>query len=122
MKIKLYRIILNVLFYVFYVILTSIVFSFIFPTILVILWQDVISPVNPIFDSIQIFIIVLVLLITLLFRKYFYLPIKEKVEIKKEVKFKEYSKKENLKEKKMDKIKTEDDIQKLEIKNSKEIK
>lgn len=122
MKIRLYRIILNVLFYVFYVILASVSFSFIFPTILVILWQDIIAPNNPIFDTIQIFIIVLVLLISLLFRKYFYLPIKEKIETKKEVKFKEYLKKEDIKEKKIDEIKIEDDIQELDIKVGKEIK
>lgn len=122
MKIRLYRIILNVLFYVFYVILASVSFSFIFPTILVILWQDIIAPNNPIFDTIQIFIIVLVLLISLLFRKYFYLPIKEKIETKKEVKFKEYLKKEDKKEKEIDEIKIEDDIQELDIKVGKEIK
>lgn len=122
MKIRLYRIILNVLFYVFYVILASVSFSFIFPTILVILWQDIIAPNNPVFDIIQIFIIVLVLLISLLFRKYFYLPIKEKIETKKEVKFKEYLKKEDKKEKEIDEIKIEDDIQELDIKVGKEIK
>jgi len=97
MKIKLYRIVLNILFYVFYVIITSISFSFIFPTILVILWQDVLAPNNPIFDKIQIGIFIIVLFFTLLFRKFFYLPIREKINTKKEVKekkFKEYKKKE----------------------------
>jgi hypothetical protein len=57
-----------------------------------------------------------------LFRKYFYLPIKEKIETKKEVKFKEYLKKEDKKEKEIDEIKIEDDIQELDIKVGKEIK
>lgn len=122
MKIKLYRIILNILFYVFYVILISVAFSFIFPTILVILWQNIISPVNPIFDNIQIVIIVLVLLITLLFRKYFYLPIKEKVEITKikgKGEFKEYKK--NIEDKEEDKTLKNDELE-LDIKIGKEIK
>jgi len=121
MKIKLYRVILNVLFYVFYVILASVGFSFIFPTILVILWQDVLAPNNPVFDSIQIIIIILVLFISLLFRKFFYLPIKEKIKIveeKKQVEFKEYKKKEEKKVKE----EKEDDIDELDIKIGKEIK
>jgi len=122
MKIRLYRIILNILFYVFYVILVSVSFSFIFPTILVVFWQAIIAPNNPIFDTIQIFIIILVLLFTLLFRKHFYLPIREKIETKKEVKFKEYVKKEDLEEKKVAEIKNEDSIQELDIKVGKEIK
>ena len=123
MKIKLYRIILNILFYVFYVIVTSIAFSFIFPTVLVILWQEVIAPNNPIFDTIQIIILVLVLLITILFRKYFYLSIKEKVEkknTKKDIEFKEYEKKDK-KENSKDKELINDELE-LDIKIGKEIK
>lgn len=119
MKIKLYRVILNVLFYVFYVILTSVAFSFIFPTILVILWQEIIAPNNPIFDGIQIIIIILVLLLSMLFRKFFYLPIKEKTkknESKKEVEFKEYKKKEKIEEN------NELENDELDIKIGKEIK
>ena len=118
MKIKLYRIILNVLFYVFYVILTSVSFSFIFPTILVILWQDIIAPNNPIFDWIQIIIIILVLFLSLIFRKIFYLPIKEeakKIDSKKVKEFKEYKKKEKIKESNNDELE-------LDIKIGKEIK
>ncbi len=115
MKIKLYRIILNILFYVFYVIVVSISFSFIFPTILVILWQDVIAPNNPIFDTIQIIIIILVLLISLLFRRFFYLPIREKNKIKKELEFKKYEKKDK-------KIEEINDELWLDIKIGKEIK
>ena len=124
MKIRLYRIILNILFYIFYVIIVSIAFSFIFPTILVVLWQDVIAPNNPIFDTIQIIIIVIVLLISLLFRKYFYLPIREEVknDNKEKIKFKEYKKKEEKIEDIDDKkIWTNDELE-LDIKIGKEIK
>jgi len=127
MKIKLYRVVLNILFYVFYVLLTSIAFSFIFPTVLVILWQDVISPIDPIFDRIQIAILILVLLFTLLFRKYFYLPIKEKSkknEIKKELEFKEYKKKEKIEKKdelNEEKVELSEELE-LDIKIGKEIK
>ena len=116
MKIKLYRIVLNILFYVFYSVITSISFSFIFPTVLVILWQDIIAPNNPIFDKIQILILVLVLFFTLLFRKFFYLPIREKNKIKKdkkEKKFKKYKKKEEL---------SDNNELELDIKIGKEIK
>lgn len=78
-QIKLYRVLLNTLFYVFYVLLFSIVFSFIFPVILLALWHWVLSPENPIFISIQVLIIILVLIFSLMFRKYFYLPIKSNI-------------------------------------------
>lgn len=118
MKIRLYRIILNILFYIFYVIIVSIAFSFIFPTILVLLWQDVIAPNNPIFDTIQLIIILIVLLVSLICRKYFYLPIREKVE-------------DNKKSEKRVEIKNDNDVEKnenisdeleLDIKIGKEIK
>jgi hypothetical protein len=124
MKIKLYRVVLNILFYVFYVILVSIAFSFIFPTILVIFWQDVIAPNNPIFDTIQIVIIILVLLFSVLFRKFFYLPIKEKIDNKTEQEFREFKKQE--KEKGNENTKNENkeisDELELDIKVGKEIK
>lgn len=118
MKIRLYRIILNILFYIFYVIIVSIAFSFIFPTILVLLWQDVIAPNNPIFDTIQLIIILIVLLVSLICRKYFYLPIREEVE-------------DNKKSEKRVEIKNDNDVEKnenisdeleLDIKIGKEIK
>jgi hypothetical protein len=124
MKIKLYRVVLNILFYVFYVILVSIAFSFIFPTILVIFWQDVIAPNNPIFDTIQIVIIILVLLFSVLFRKFFYLPIKEKIDNKTEQEFRELKKQEKEKgnENTKDKNKEISDELELDIKVGKEIK
>jgi len=122
MKIKLYRVILNILFYIFYVILVQVWFTFVFPTIQTILWYKTWLWYDVRFDIIWIAIIILVLLFTLLFRKYFYLPIREKIETKKEVKFKEYVKKEDLEEKKVAEIKDKDSIQELDIKVGKEIK
>lgn len=75
-----YRVVLNMLFYVFYVLLVSILFSFIFPTILVILWKSVLEPNDPVFANIQIAIVVLVFIFTLTFRKFFYLPVFREVE------------------------------------------
>ena len=59
-----------------YILVFSIAFSLLFPLILQILGKDVLDPSNPIFAKIQIFIAVLVLLITLIARKYFYLELK----------------------------------------------
>lgn len=74
-KINLYRVVLNMLFYIFYVLLVSIIFSFIFPTILVILWKSVLEPTNPLFVKIQYTIVILVFIFTLAYRKFFYLPV-----------------------------------------------
>jgi len=74
-QIKYYRVVLNILFYILYVIIITLLFSFIFPLILILLWKDVIDPINPIFDIIQLSILVVVLIFTLTYRKYFYLPI-----------------------------------------------
>ena len=74
-KISLYRVVLNMIFYVFYVLLVSIVFSFIFPTIMVALWKVPLEQNNPLFPKIQIAIIVLVLVFTIILRKFLYLPI-----------------------------------------------
>lgn len=74
-KINLYRVVLNMLFYIFYVLLVSIIFSFIFPSILLMLWKDILDPTDPIFEIIQVAIVVLIFIFTLILRKYFYLPI-----------------------------------------------
>ncbi len=73
--VKFDRVILNTLFYIFYVLLVSLIFSFTFPLILVYLWKNVINPNSPIFSSIQISIIILVFIFTIIYRKFFYLPI-----------------------------------------------
>ncbi|MDP2090486.1 MAG: hypothetical protein Q8K30_02710 [Candidatus Gracilibacteria bacterium] len=74
-KINLYRVVLNMLFYIFYVLLVSIIFSFIFPSILLMLGKDILDPTDPIFEIIQVAIVVLIFIFTLILRKYFYLPI-----------------------------------------------
>ena len=101
--IKFYRVILNILFFIFYILLASIIFSFTFPSILVLLWKDVLSPADPIFDKIQVVILVLVPVFTLIFRKYFYLPIMDKYSIWKSESKKEIIK-EKLKDKKINKV------------------
>jgi len=63
----------------------------------------VLSPADPIFDKIQVVILVLVPVFTLIFRKYFYLPIMDKYSIWKSESKKEISK-EKLKDKKIDKV------------------
>jgi len=74
-NIKVSRVIVNILFCIFYILLTSVIFSFVFPFILKVFGQPILNPSDPIFDKIQIAIIVIVLVISLIFRRYFYLPI-----------------------------------------------
>lgn len=67
------RFIINMILYVLYVIFFSLVFSFSFPLILQALGKPVMNPADPTFVKIQLFIAILVLLISLIWRKYFYL-------------------------------------------------
>lgn len=71
---------LNIFFYIFYVLCVSIVFSFLFPLVLYIFNFNILSPNNPIFDYIQIWILMIVLLLTILKRKYFYYEIVKQIE------------------------------------------
>lgn len=126
-EIKLYRVITNILFFIFYSLLASIAFSFVFPTILIAFWQEVWLASDPRFANIQIWIIILVLILTLTLRKYFYLPITIKTNIKKAEIKNSYTKsikkkksiEKKLKETKKEKIK---DSWLLDIKIGKEIK
>lgn len=70
------KVFLNVFLYCVYVVLTSLIFSLLFPIILQVLGKTVLDPMNPVFLKIQIFIAVLVLLLTLILRKYFYVALK----------------------------------------------
>jgi len=126
MEIKLYRVILNILFYIFYVLLASIAFSFIFPSILLILWQDVWSGNDPRFINIQFWILILVLVFSSIFRKYFYLPTRVKINVSKSEIKKEVNKKESRIEKKevnkkLEKEEISEELE-LDIKIGKEIK
>ena len=87
------KLIINFVAYIGYTILISIIFSFSFPLVLNMLGKDLYNSADPIFVKIQITIAVIVLVITLLFRKYFYLSFSrynytndstEKVEVKKD--------------------------------------
>lgn len=125
-KIRLYRIILNILFYIFYVLLVSIVFSFIFPIILVLFWNNVLDPASPIFDGIQIWIIIFVLVLSVIYRKYFFLPIRESISIKVPLQEKTNTKK-IIKKDIINEVVNNEEVQKskkteLDIKIGKEIK
>lgn len=74
-KIKLDRVFLNVLLFIFYVLLVSLAFSFLFPLVLKSIWQEILDPNSLIFDYIQIWIFVLMFFLTIAFRKYCYFPI-----------------------------------------------
>lgn len=67
------RAILNVILYFFYLVFFSLIFSFSFPVILKMLEKPIMNPADPLFVKIQIFIAILVLLISLIWRKYFYI-------------------------------------------------
>lgn len=126
-NLKLYRIMLNILFYIFYVLILSLIFTFIFPIIQISLWLNIWDLDDTRFDIIQIIIIFLVLVFSLIFRKYFYLPITLNTNIKNdEVKnnktYTSYTKrvKEEIKNSKEESI--IDDWLELDIKIGKEIK
>lgn len=90
--------IINILLYWLYVVFFSFVFSFVFPLLMKLFGAEVLNPSNPIFVKIQIFIAILVLLISLIFRKHFYLT--EKKEVKKVVEVETYTtKKKQVKNK-----------------------
>ena len=104
------RFIINIIIYVIYLLIASIIFSFLFPIIMQVLGQDVLNPDLPenqaMFEKIQIFIAILVLLITLIFRKFFYLCgnsgermviVDEKISTKKVETFDEYRDDEDMK-------------------------
>jgi len=123
-NIKLYRVLSNILFYIFYVLLLSIAFTFIFPVLRIALWYNIWLSNDVRFDIIQIVIIILVLIFTLIYRKFFYLPIIIESTINKSKN--KYSYTKTIKEKKTHKeIKTEvkeNNWPELDIKIGKEIK
>lgn len=81
------KVMINIILYVVYVLFVSVVFSFVFPLILQAFGQEIIHPSDPVYSKIQYFIVILVLLVSLVFRKHFYVSLKpEQEEIKVEVK------------------------------------
>ncbi len=73
-KIRYDRLFQNILFYIFYLLLASFIFSFIFPLFLIILWQEIPTSTSSIFDILQVLLAVVLLILSLRYRKYFYLP------------------------------------------------
>jgi len=71
------RFLINIVFYILYVLFVSLVFSFVFPLTLEITWKEIPSFDNPLFAQIQVVIIIFILFITLIFRKYFYITLKK---------------------------------------------
>ncbi len=75
------KVILNIFLYILYVLFVSLMFSILFPLILQLMGKEVLDPSTienmELFNKIQIFIIVLVLLLTLILRKYFYMSLKQ---------------------------------------------
>ena len=80
------KVMINIILFCVYLVFVSIVFSLVFPLVLQLFGQQPINPINPIYVKIQYFIAILVLLISLVFRKYFYISLKtpeEKVVVEK---------------------------------------
>jgi len=69
------KVALNVFFYILYVFIAWILFSFLFPIALKFLWKPLLNPNDPVFNKIWIIIAILVLIISVIFRKYFYISI-----------------------------------------------
>ncbi len=120
---KIFRLALNIGGYLVYTFVFSIIFSFLFPVVLNLLWKQILNPADPIFTKIQIVIAIIVLAITLYFRKYCYMSLSDDVimEIKKEwLEIKKESKKEEKNDFKFDI--EDDDEDELKIYVDKEIK
>jgi hypothetical protein len=82
------KMVVNIILYAVYLLFASVIFSFIFPLVMQIFGQDILNKNDPIFSKIQIFIAILVLLLSLILRKNFYISLKnpdylKKVEIQK---------------------------------------
>lgn len=80
-----FKLIINFVAYIGYTIFLSIIFSFAFPFVLKLMWKELYNPTDPIFTKIQITIAVVVLVITLIFRKYFYLSLRKYNDIHEEI-------------------------------------
>jgi len=68
-----FKIIVNILLYIFYTIFFQFIFGLIFPLFLKLLGREIPNPTDPIFVKISIFIAIFVLIVSIFFRKYFYL-------------------------------------------------
>ncbi len=70
-----FKLIINIVAYLGYTLLLSVIFSFAFPFILIMMWKELYNSADPIFMKIQISIALLVLVLTVIFRKYFYMSL-----------------------------------------------
>lgn len=84
-----FKAMINILLYILYVLFVSLIFSFVFPLVMQGLGKEVLNPALPenraLFDKIQIFIAIFVLLLSLILRKYFYVSCKNEESEKKVV-------------------------------------
>ena len=76
------KIIINIVLYILYVHVISVIFSIIFPLVISVFWGTVPDPSLPenveLFNKIQYFILLLVLVVSLIWRKYFYIGLSKK--------------------------------------------
>lgn len=72
---------INMVLYIVYLLFVSLVFSFAFPLFLQLIGQEIIHPADPIYVKIQVFLAILVLLVSLIFRKFFYISLKSEDEV-----------------------------------------
>lgn len=96
------RVVINIILYIVYVLLLSVVFSLLFPVVMTLFGGQVIHPMNPIYVKIQIFLAILVLLVSLIFRKYFYMSVRdeqEEITVKVEESYTASKKKQEVKNK-----------------------
>ena len=71
---------INIVLYIVYAVLISLMFSFAFPQILELLGKPLLEVNDPFFDKVQIVIMISVLLITAVLRKYFYVSLENEPE------------------------------------------
>lgn len=106
----LFKLIINFLAFLGYTLLVSVVFSFLYPLFLKIFWKPIPAEWDPIFTKIQISIALIVLIVTLIFRKYFYMSLDLWEEKISSIKIKTW-------DKKIDEVKIDDDINIFKIKD-----
>lgn len=74
------KVLLNIFLYILYVVVFSLVFSLLFPLVMNLLTGRTLNPDTQLFTNIQYFIAILVLLISLILRKYFYIWAAQKLQ------------------------------------------
>ncbi|MDD3303096.1 MAG: hypothetical protein PHN31_06085 [Candidatus Gracilibacteria bacterium] len=71
----LFKVVINFVAYVGYTALLSLVFSFLFPITLKLFGKEPLNPSDPVFVKIQVSIAIIILFVTIIFRKYFYVSL-----------------------------------------------